>query len=162
MRLQPKHKMIGNMLRYGTVLGGLAGALSTVMLILTASTFQFLGTTLPVMLIETLSIAVFGLIFGGIIGMLVGMCSGLAMAFMTTVFYTDIQSRNTYKIAMGIITAICTALFLTTQLWHLRLDGMSQSSWNMTMVILVGFAIYASQRVASTYLFEWSIRKQKA
>jgi hypothetical protein len=162
MRLQPKYKIILNMLRYGTVLGGLAGALSMVTLVLSSSTFQFMSNILPVMVIEILSIIAFGLIFGGVFGMMAGIYGGVGMAFMTSIFYTDIPSRNGYKIAMGSITAICTTLFLMTQLWHLRLDGMSMLSWNITMVALVGLAIYASQRVSSAYLFEWSLRKQKA
>ena len=154
--------MIVNMLRYGVVLGGLAGALSMVTLILSSATFQFLGNTLPIMFIEVLSIAAFGLIYGGIFGTIAGIYGGITMAFITAIFYADIPSHNVYKFAMGFMTALCTALFLYSGVWHLRLEGMSVSSWNMLMILLVGLAIYASQQVASAYLYEWTIRKQKA
>ena len=162
MRLQPKAKIIVNMLRYGTVLGGFAGALSMVILILSSDSFQFLGDTLPVMFIEILSIAAFGLIYGGIFGLIAGMYSGVTMTFITSLFYVDIRSPKGYKVTMGVVSAISTSLFLVTSVWHLRLEGMSASSWNIMMVLLVGLAIYASQQIASAYLYEWTIRKQKA
>lgn len=161
MRLQPKYKIILNMLGYGTVLGGLAGILSMVTLVLSSNTFQFTSNILPVMVIEIFSIIVFGLIFGGVFGTMAGIYGGMGMAMITFAFYTSIPSRNGYKIAMGSITAICTGQFLMTQLWHMRLDGMSMSIWNFMMVAFVGLAIYASQRVSSAYLFELSLRNWK-
>lgn len=162
MRLQPKHKMVLNMTTYGIVLGGLAGALSAVILILSSHTFAFLGGTLPVMLLETLSIAVFGMIFGGIFGMIGGLYSGIGMVVTTTTLFTDIASHKKFKIAMGVVTAIATALFFYTGVWNLRLEGIETTSWNATMMMAVILAVYASQRVASMYLWEWSIRKQRA
>jgi len=162
MRLEPKSKIIVNMIRYGVVLGGLAGALSMLTLILSSDTFQFLGNTLPIIFIEILSIAAFGLIYGGIFGLIAGIYGGVAMAVVTTLFYADIPSHNAYKLAMGVITTLSTALYLYSGVWHLRLDGMNISAWNIMMVLFVGLAIYASQQVASSYLYEWSIRKQKA
>ena len=162
MQLQPKQKMVINMTTYGAVLGSLAGALSTVTLIMTSSTFQFLGGTIPIMLLEILSMASFGLIFGFIFGSITGIYSGIGMSVVTSLFFKDILSKNGFKIAMGAITAICTFLFFQSGLWHLRLDGMSVTSWNMTMLMAIILAVYASQRVASFYLYEWAIRKQKA
>ena len=101
MRLQPKSKMIVMTLGYGIVLGGLAGALSMVILILLSDPFRLLSDIFPVMLSEILSIASFGLILGGVFGMMAGIYSGLAMALITTVFYANIPSHNAYKIAMG-------------------------------------------------------------
>jgi len=150
------------MLGYGTVLGGLAGMLSMVILILSSTAFQFFSDILPVMLIEILSIASFGLILGGIFGTIAGIYGGIAMALITSVFYADIPSRNGYKLAMGVCAAITTVLYLYSGVWHLRLDGINASSWNITMLLLISLGIYASQQVASAYLVEWSIRKQKA
>lgn len=162
MRLQPKHKMVLNMTTYGIVLGALAGVLSTITLILTSQTFTFLGSTLPVILLEALSIAVFGMLFGGILGMIGGLYSGIGMVVATTAFFKDIASRPVFRVAMGMVTAVATALFFYTGVWNLRLEGIEATSWNATMVMSVVLAVYASQRVASTYLWEWSIRKQKA
>lgn len=162
MRLQPKSKMIISMMGYGTALGGLAGALSMVILILSSDSFQLLSNILPVMLSEILSVASFGLILGGVFGTITGIYSGLAMALMTSVFYADIPSHTGYKLAMGICATLMTAFYLYNAVWHLRLDGINPSAWNITMVLLVTLAIYASQQVASAYLVEWSIRKQKA
>ncbi len=162
MRLQPKSKMVISMLGYGTVLGGIAGALAMVILILSSDPLRLLSDILPVMLSEILSIASFGLILGGVFGMIAGIYSGLVMALMTSVFYADIPSYKGYKLAMGICATMITALYLYKGVWHLRLDGINPSAWNITMVLLVSLAIYASQQVASAYLVEWSIRKQKA
>ena len=48
MQLQPKSKLVVNMTTTGTVLGGLAGVVSALALILTSDTFHFLGNSLPV------------------------------------------------------------------------------------------------------------------
>lgn len=162
MRLQPKHKMVLNMTTYGITLGGVAGALSALVLIITSQTFAFLGGTLPVMFLEALSIAVFGMIFGGIFGMIGGLYSGIGMVVATTALFEDIASHKMFRVAMGVVTAIATALFFYTGVWHLRLQGIDTNSWNATMIMAILIAVYASQRVASMYLWEWSIRKQKA
>jgi hypothetical protein len=161
MRFQPKSKMFFNMLGYGTVLGGLGGAISMVILVLSADSFQFTSHIVPVMLIEVLSIATFGLINGCILGLIAGVYGGFGMTVITSLFYSDIASRNVYKLVMGVIATVCTAFFLYRGVWHLRLDGIDPLSWNIAMAFLVGLAIYASQRVASTYLYEWSLRNRK-
>lgn len=162
MQLQPKQKMVLNMTTYGITLGGLAGALSAVTLIMTSNTFSFLGNTLPIMLVEVFSIAVFGMLFGGFFGLVSGIYSGISMAVITHVFFDEIPSPQHYKIAMGMITAIAVSLYFFTGVWNLRLDGMDTSSWTATLLMAVVIAVYASQRVVSYYLYEWSIRKQKA
>ena len=114
------------------------------------------------MFLELVSIGVFGLIFGGIFGMMAGVYSGIGMAMITSLFFSDIISRNIYKIVMGIITAICSGLFFSSGLWHLRLDGINVTSWNATLSLAILLAVYASQRVTTDYLNEWSLRKYKA
>lgn len=162
MRLQPKAKLVVNMTRYGAIFGGAAGVLSALTLILTSSSFEFLGATLPIILLEALSIATFGLVFGGGFGVLTALYSGLAMAFTTHVFFTDILSRNGYKVAMATVAAIIATLFLTSSLLHFRIDGIDAASWNGMIFMGVVMVIYSSQQVANFYLFEWNIRKQKA
>lgn len=162
MQLQPKQKMVLNMTTYGITLGGLAGALSAVTLIMTSNTFSFMGNTLPIMLVEVVSIAVFGMLFGGFFGLVSGIYSGISMALITHTFFDDIPAPQQYKITMGMITAIVVSLYFFTGVWNLRLDGMDVSSWTATLLMAVVIAVYASQRVASYYLYEWSIRKQKA
>ncbi len=162
MRLPLKAKLVLNMTTYGIFLGGMAGALSALTLILTSGEFTFIGGTLPVILLETLSIGVFGMIFGGIFGMIAGLYSGVGMAVAISIFFTDIFSRPIFKAVMGVMTAICTALFFSTGLWHLRIDGIDSSGWNGMILMSVIIAVYASQRVSSFYVQEWSQRKQKA
>jgi len=162
MRLPLKAKLVLNMTTYGIVLGGLAGALSAITLILTSGNFAFLSGTLPVMLLETLSIGVFGMIFGGIFGMVAGLYSGVGMAVAISIFFGDIFSRPVFKATMGVMTAICTALFFSSGLYHLRIDGIDLSGWNSMMLMSIVIAVYASQRVANYYFQEWSIRQQKA
>lgn len=162
MQLQPKQKMIINMTRYGSILGGLAGAASALTLIFTSNSFSFLSNTVPAMMLETLSIAIFGMVFGGIFGVLAGLYSGVGMAVITSLFYEDIPSIHVYKSVMGGVTAVCVAFFLYTTLWNLRIDGIESASWNATMMMTVILAVYASQRVTSYYLYEWVIHRQKA
>lgn len=162
MRLQPKAKLILNMVAYGAMLGGSAGALSSITLILTSSRFEFLGATLPVILLEAMSIAVFGMLFGGFFGIVAGLYSGAGMAVMTKVFFKDIPSFTLFKVAMATVTAVATLLFFSSGLWHLRLDGIDVAGWNGMIFMAIVMAVYASQRVANFYLYEWSIRKQKA
>jgi len=162
MQLQPKQKMVLNMIKYGVVLGGSAGALSATVLIMTSPSFAFLSSSLPVMAVEIVSIAIWGLISGGIFGLISGVYSGIGMVVVTKFVFEDIYSHQIFTITMGAITALTTALFLYNGLWHLRLDGIDPSAWNATLMMAVILAVYASQRVVSQYLYEWSIRKQKA
>jgi len=162
MRLPLKARLVLNMTTYGIALGGAAGALSAITLILTSGNFAFIGATIPVMLLEALSIGVFGMIFGGIFGMVAGLYSGVGMAVAISVFFSDIFSRPIFKATMGVLTAVITALFFTSGLWHLRIDGIDSTGWNSMILMSVVIAIYASQRVASVYFQEWSLRKQKA
>lgn len=162
MRLPLKAKLVLNMTTKGIYLGGAAGALSALTLILTSTDFAFMGGTLPVMALEALSIAVFGMVFGGIFGMVAGLYSGVGMAVAITVFFNDIFSRPIFNATMGVMTVICTTLFFSTGLWHLRIDGIDMAGWNSMILMSVVIAVYASQRVANFYFQEWSQRKQKA
>lgn len=162
MRLPLKAKLVLNMITRGIALGGVAGALSAMTLILTSGDFAFMGSTIPIMMLETLSIAVFGMIFGGIFGMIAGLYSGVGMAVTISMFFNTILSLPIFKATMGAITAICSALFFGTGLWHLRIDGIDSTGWNGAMIMSVVIAVYASQRVADFYFQEWSQRKHKA
>lgn len=161
MQIHHRFHILVGMMGYGTILGGTAGFLSALALILTSGEFHFVAN-LPLLLLEILAVGLFGMIFGGIFGTFAGIASGIAMSLVTALFFKDIPSHLTYRSAMGLVTMGVTGIFFFDTLRQSRIDGIDLMAWDMTIAMAIVIAMYASQRVAERYLFEWSIRKMKA
>ena len=101
---------------------------------------------------------VIGSILGMVYGIFTGFTSGVMMLTVTHIFFRVIHRQRLYKLMMGVVTIISTAFYLMIfPVWLFFKEA------GFTLVLMsLGFAIHASQRVAHDYLREIHLRKSKA
>jgi len=138
---------------YGTILGGIAGALVGFVILLPEASFSDI---LELLYASTLFGGAFGAVYGGISGII----SGIVMTLVTALAFREIHDVKRFKTTMGVITAVITSgVFVLGGLWSLGFN--IELAWTGAMILSVVIATYASQIVAKKYLRDISIRKKK-
>ncbi len=151
--------MIRRMTLYGLVLGGLAGMLvtATILIIPSLERPTFYGFPMAPQ-----SIIVWGGILGILYGTIAGFMSGFGMALFTAILFREVVSVQHFRWFMGSTTFMLTiSTFVGRGLWGIGENIIDPTTWNVTMLMSIVIAVYASQRTATKYLRESYATKSK-
>lgn len=151
--------IIRRMTVYGLMLGGVSGLLVTLTILLFTSLEHPTYYGLP---LDTSSIIVGGGILGVLYGTVAGFISGIGMALFTAILFREVLSVQHFRWFMGSTTFMLTiSTFVGRGLWGLGETIFNPTTWNVTMLMSVVIAIYASQRTATKYLLDCHLPKSK-
>ena len=163
------------MAQYGIYLGCLVGFFGSIPIgLMMSSPSALIGRVL----LDVAAIGIFGLIAGSFFGVICGFLSGGMMLIVTKIFFQIIYDIRLYRVTMGSTTLLTTGMvFLMLPLWSIVNDyeiyletkfntvnidvSLPDDAWYALWLMALVFAVYASQRVATAYLRETDIRKQK-
>lgn len=151
--------MIRRMTLYGLILGGLAGVLvtATILVIPSLERPSFYGFPMTAK-----SIIVWGAILGILYGTIAGFMSGFGMALFTALLFREVTSEQHFRWFMGSTTFMLTiSTFVGRGLWGVGETIIDPTTWNVTMLMSIVIAVYASQRTATKYLLESHAPKSK-
>ncbi len=151
--------IIRRMTVYGLMLGGMAGFLVALTVLLFPSLERPTFYGLP---INPQSVIIWGAIFGILYGTIAGFMSGFGMALFTGLLFRDVSSPRHFYWFMGSTTFMLTvSTFVGRGLWGMGETLFNSTTWNVTMLMSVVIAVYASQRTATKYLRDSQFPKSK-
>ena len=151
--------IIRRMTTYGFGLGGAAGLLVTLTILLFPSLERPTFHGFP---LNPQSIIVWGTIFGVLYGTIAGFMSGFGMSIFTAILFRDGSSTQHFHWFMGSTTFMLTiSTFVGRGLWGIGETLFNPTTWNATMLMSIVIAVYASQRTATKYLHDCQSIKSK-
>ena len=157
--VQRLFNMIRRMTLYGLVLGGLAGVLVTVTILIFPALERPSFYGFPM---SSQSIIAWGGILGILYGTIAGFMSGFGMALFTAILFREVASEKHFRWFMGSTTFMLTiSTFVGRGLWGFGETVIDPTTWNITMLMSIVIAVYASQRVATKYLLDSYAPKSK-
>mgnify|MGYP006908367577 CR=1 FL=1 len=146
--------ILSSMLRYGAILGTLAGALVMFVMGWVANA--------PLQVMITSAIA-FGSLYGLLFGSLAGAISGSFMSELLPRYTGTQASIISLRVILALITTIVTTvvfspLFLIADNLPIALQ---RENFLAGLIFSIGLSVYACQRVITKYLRETDLRKAK-
>lgn len=151
--------ILKRMTLYGLVLGGASGFLVTLTILLVPALDRPTFYGLP---LDTATIILGGVFFGVLFGTIAGFTSGFGMALFTALLFREVNDMMRFRLMMGSTTLMLTVATLVGRgLWDFGTLVIDPTTWQVTMVMSVLIAMYASQRVATKYLLELNPEKVK-
>jgi len=144
--------ILKRMTLYGFLLGGASGLLVT----LTVLIFPAIDRpTLYGLPLDTGTIMFWGVVLGILFGTVAGFTSGFGMVCFTLLLFREVTDEPRFRIMMGSTTLMLTLATLVGRgLWDFGAVIIDPSTWQVTMVMSVVIAVYASQRTSTKYLID--------
>lgn len=144
--------ILKRMTLYGFLLGGASGFLVTLTILFVPALDRPTVYGIP---IATGAFILGGAMLGILFGTVAGFASGFGMALFTGLLFREVNDIPRFRIMMGSTTLMLTVATLVGRgVWDFGALIIDPTTWQVTMVMSVVIAIYASQRVATKYLIE--------
>jgi len=94
-------------------------------------------------------------VLGVLFGTVIGFTSGFGMMLFTALLFREVNDVLRFRIMMGSTTLMLTIATLVGRgLWDFGAVVIDPTTWQVTMLMSVVIAIYASQRTSTKYLHD--------